>query len=105
MVSLRERIAITLLPLFVLMAFVGGYGAMLLYRIGGRIDQILRENYASVIYMEHLKEALERMDSSFQFALAGREVERASNSTTTGNFTPSTLKRNVATSRCLAKAS
>ena len=75
MVSLRERIAITLLPLFVLMAFVGGYGAMLLYRIGGRIDQILRENYASVIYMEHLKEALERMDSSFQFALAGREVE------------------------------
>jgi signal transduction histidine kinase/HAMP domain-containing protein len=57
------------------MAIVGGYGAMLLYRISGRIDQILRENYASVIYMEDLKEALERMDSSFQFALAGREVE------------------------------
>ena len=75
MISLRQRIIVTLLPLFVLMAIVGGYGAMLLYRIGGSIEQILRENYASVIYMEHLKEALERMDSSFQFALAGREVE------------------------------
>src|SRR5450432_2424062 len=75
MISLRQRIIVTLLPLFILMAIVGGYGAMLLYRIGGSIEQILRENYASVIYMERLKEALERMDSSFQFALAGREVE------------------------------
>ena len=75
MVSLRHRIILTLLPLFVLMAGVGCYGALLLYRVGGRIDQILRENYASVIYMERLKETLERMDSSFQFALAGREAD------------------------------
>src|SRR5262249_27621541 len=34
---------------------------------------ILRENYRSVVYMERLNEALERIDSSFQFALAGRE--------------------------------
>jgi NtrC-family two-component system sensor histidine kinase KinB len=73
MLSLRHRIVLTLLPLFVLMAAVGCYGALLLYRVGGRIDQILRENYDSVIYMERLKESLERMDSAFQFALAGRE--------------------------------
>ena len=48
--SLRHRIILTLLPLFVLMAAVGCYGALLLHRVGGRIDQILRENYASVIY-------------------------------------------------------
>ncbi len=75
MVSLRHRILLTLLPLFVLMAMVGCYGAMLLYQLGGRIDRILRENYDSVLYMEHLKESLERMDSAFQFALAGRETE------------------------------
>ena len=73
MISLRQRIVLTLLPLFVLMAILGGYGATLIYRIGGRIDEILRENYNSVLYMERVKEALERMDSSFQFALAGRE--------------------------------
>ncbi len=75
MASLRHRIILTLLPLLVLMAAVGCYGVVLLYRVGGRIDQILRENYASVIYMERLKETLERMDSSFQFALAGREAD------------------------------
>ena len=75
MISLRHRIALTLLPLLLLVATFGGYGIVLLSRVGGRIDQILRENYASVIYMERLKENLERMDSSFQFALAGREPE------------------------------
>src|SRR5262249_29695041 len=45
----------------------------LLHQLGGRIDAILRENYDSVIYMERLKEALERIDSSFTFALAGQE--------------------------------
>ncbi len=73
MISLRHRILLTLLPLFVLMAMVGGYGATLLYHLGARIDRILRENYDSVLYMEHLKESLERMDSALQFALAGRE--------------------------------
>ena len=73
MFSLRHRILLTLLPLFVLMAVVGGYGAMLLYHVGSQIDSILRDNYDSVLYMEHLTESLERMDSSFQFALAGRE--------------------------------
>ena len=73
MVSLRHRILLTLLPLFVLMAMVGGYGATLLYHLGARIDRILRDNYDSVLYMEHLKESLERMDSALQFALAGRE--------------------------------
>src|SRR5262249_13819706 len=35
-------------------------------------DLILRENYDSVIAMKDLNEALERIDSSFQFTLAGR---------------------------------
>ena len=40
--------------------------------MGNSIKDILRENYDSVIAMERLNEALGRIDSSFQFALAGQ---------------------------------
>ena len=74
--SLRYRITLTLIPLLGLLVFIGGSATVLIHRLSGRIDLILRENYYSVIYMERLKEALERIDSSFTFALAGQE-ERA----------------------------
>src|SRR6516162_6338889 len=70
--TLRKRIFLTLLPLLLLLLVLGGAGVVLLYRLGNSIDEILRENYESVIAMERLNEALERIDSSFQFALAGR---------------------------------
>jgi signal transduction histidine kinase/HAMP domain-containing protein len=71
--SLRARIYLMLGLLLVLMAVLGGTGMALIYRLGGRADAILRENYESVRAMERLNEALERIDSSFQFALAGKE--------------------------------
>src|SRR5262245_55451495 len=71
--TLRLRIFLTLVPLLALLAVVGAAGVVLLHRLGGSIELILRENYASVIAMEELNESLERMDSSFQFALAGEE--------------------------------
>jgi PAS domain S-box-containing protein len=71
--TLRYRILITLLPLLALLAILGGAGAVLLHRLSGSIDAILRDNYDSVIYMERLKESLERIDSSFSFALTGQE--------------------------------
>lgn len=70
--TLRYRIVLTVAPLIALLAVLGGAGALLLYRLGGSIDLILRENYRSIIAMKYLNESLERMDSSFQFALAGR---------------------------------
>jgi PAS domain S-box-containing protein len=71
--SLQKRIVITFVPLLALLLILGSAGMALLFRLGTRIDAILRENYDSVIAMEHLDNALERIDSSFQFAIAGRE--------------------------------
>jgi signal transduction histidine kinase len=73
--SLRWRISLTLVPLLLLLALLGGAGAVLLHRLGGRIDEILRENYESVVAMQGLKEALERIDSSFQFMLVARGLQ------------------------------
>jgi signal transduction histidine kinase len=73
--TLRRRIIVVMLPLFALLVALGGSGTVLIYHLGNRIDEILRENYDSVIYMRDLNEALVGIDSSFQFALAGREKE------------------------------
>src|SRR5258708_6463248 len=83
--TLRLRILWTLVPLLVLLLILGGAGAVLLYRLGGSIDDILRENYASVIAMVGLNESLERIDSSFQFALAGEEQKARRQSETNWN--------------------
>ena len=71
--SLRSRIVLTALPQLVLLAILGGTAAILIYRLGESIEVILRENYDSVRYMQNLKEALERIDSSFLSALADHE--------------------------------
>jgi signal transduction histidine kinase/HAMP domain-containing protein len=73
-ITLRQRILFNLVPLLVLLLVLGGAGAWFLYRLGNRVDEILRENYDSVIYMKDLNEALERIDSSFTFTLASQEA-------------------------------
>src|SRR5262245_52060019 len=74
--SLRHRILLTVLPPLVLIAVVGAAGVVLLGRLGGRADAILRANYATGVFMFGFNEALERIDSSFQFALAGNPDAR-----------------------------
>lgn len=74
--TLRTTLLIGLMPLLALMIGLGIWATVMFYRLGGNIDVILRENYRSVLAAEKMKEALERIDSSFLFALAGRE-ERA----------------------------
>ena len=73
--TLRGRIILTVVPLVVLQTILGVAGVVLLSHLGGRIDSILRENYDSIIAVERLNEALERIDSSFQFTLAGQEAK------------------------------
>jgi NtrC-family two-component system sensor histidine kinase KinB len=71
--TLRQRIVLALAPLVCLLALIGATGIVLLRQVGDRIEAILRENYVSVEAMVGLNEALERIDSSFQFALQGKE--------------------------------
>src|SRR5262245_48302578 len=73
--SLRRRLIVSLAPVGLLLAVLGAVGLGVLWHMGGRIDAILKENYVSVQAMYRLNEHLERIDSSFQFALAGREVD------------------------------
>lgn len=71
--TLRQRIVLALAPLVCLLALIGVTGIFLLRQVGDRIENILRENYVSVEAMVGLDEGLERIDSSFQFALLGRD--------------------------------
>ncbi len=71
--TLRRRIVLALAPLVCLLAVIGTTGILLLRQVGDRIEEIMRENYASVEAMVGLNEALERIDSSFQFSLQGKD--------------------------------
>ncbi len=73
--TFRRRIIAAMIPLFALLIALGATGSFLINQLGTQVDNILRENYDSVVYMRDLNEALERIDSSFQFALAGRETQ------------------------------
>ncbi|MGD0897551.1 MAG: ATP-binding protein [Thermoguttaceae bacterium] len=71
--TFRRRILMAMTPLLALLVALGATGIVLILHLGRQIDDILRENYDSVVYMRDLNEALERIDSAFQFALAGRD--------------------------------
>jgi signal transduction histidine kinase len=61
-----------LLPLLILLVAIGCYAINLFSSLGGAIDKILRENYASVVASQNMKESAERMDSALFFTLAGQ---------------------------------
>ena len=69
---MRKRILIGLLPLLILLVAVGCYAIVLFISLGGSINTILRENYASVVACQNMKESGERMDSALFFTLAGQ---------------------------------
>jgi two-component system, NtrC family, sensor histidine kinase KinB len=73
--TFRRRILMAMVPLFVLLVALGATGTFLIYHLGDQVGKILTENYDSVIFMRDLNEALERIDSSFQFALVGRKEQ------------------------------
>src|SRR4051812_6363766 len=71
MFGLRTKLALGFAGLLAILALLGLQSVVLLSRLGGSIDVILRENYKSVVACQEMKEAIERMDSGALFALAG----------------------------------
>jgi signal transduction histidine kinase/HAMP domain-containing protein len=71
--SLRARLRLGLGAMVAALAILAVAAVLSLDRLGGAVATILRENYASVILCEQMKEALERQDSATLFAAVGHE--------------------------------
>ena len=70
--TLRNRLLIGIAPVLALVVGLGLWAVVMLLRLGGNIDVILRENYRSVIAAQDMKEALDRMDSALWFDAGGQ---------------------------------
>jgi signal transduction histidine kinase/HAMP domain-containing protein len=70
--SLRARLRLGLSVIAAALAILAAGAVASLDRLGGAVATILQENYASVIFCEDMKEALERQDSAALFAATGR---------------------------------
>src|SRR6516165_2469443 len=70
--TLRMKLTLGFLPLLAIVIGLGLWAIVMFYGLGGNIDVILRENYRSVLAVDRMKEALERMDSALMFAVSGR---------------------------------
>jgi two-component system, NtrC family, sensor histidine kinase KinB len=71
--TLRTKLLIGLTPLLAIIVGLGLWAIVMFSRLGNKIDVILKENYASVLAAEGMKEALERIDSALLFAIGGEE--------------------------------
>jgi NtrC-family two-component system sensor histidine kinase KinB len=77
MLSLRAKLGLGFGGLLALLTLVGLQSSIWISRLGTALDTTLRENYDSVVACDQMKEALERLDSSALFALAG-DAQRGS---------------------------
>jgi len=74
--SLKTQLFVSHLILVGLMVVVMTGAIFSFFRLGRSIDHIFRNNYKSVIAAQSMKDALERIDSSATFVLAG-QTQRA----------------------------
>jgi len=73
--TLRQKLLVIFGFLLIIATFIGIQSIERFNRLGQSIDVILRENYRSVIACQHMKEALERIDSGLLFLLLGYEKQ------------------------------
>ncbi len=76
--NLRKQLFLSHLALALLMTAVMAGAVISFFRLGSSIDRILVDNYKSVIAAQNMKEALERIDSSATFYLAGQRQKAQS---------------------------
>jgi signal transduction histidine kinase len=74
-VSLRTRLVLAQAPLVLALAGLAVVATSSLGELGRRAEHILRDNYASVLAAQRIKESAERIDSAVLFLAAGRDGE------------------------------
>lgn len=70
--TLRVKLLFAQLPLLAALLFLSLLALTSVSSIGGSAQNILRENYRSVLAAQRMKEAVERMDSGALFLVAGQ---------------------------------
>ncbi len=73
--SLRTRLLASHLLLVGLLLGVCLIGVAGFFRLGQSVNQILQDNYKSVVAAQNMKEALERLDSAAAFYVAGQQSQ------------------------------
>jgi signal transduction histidine kinase len=73
--SLRRKLLLAQAPLALAMVVLGVIALRSNAELASRSDDILKDNYRSVVAAQRMKESLERMDSGALFQLAGRGDE------------------------------
>jgi two-component system, NtrC family, sensor histidine kinase KinB len=73
--TLRTKMVLGITPLLIIMIGLGLWAIVMFFRLGSRIDVILKENYRSVRAAQGMKESLERIDSALLFAIGGEEEQ------------------------------
>jgi signal transduction histidine kinase len=71
--TLQTKFLVGQLPTLAILVVLGLGAIVMIYRLSGNIDVILRENYKSILAAEGMKEAIERMDSGLLFVVGGRD--------------------------------
>jgi signal transduction histidine kinase len=72
--TLNRRLLLGIAPVLLILLAVGVYAIVLFRSLGGAIDVILRENYASVVSSQNMEQASERMNSGLLLMLGGEEA-------------------------------
>ncbi len=70
--TLRGKMLLAQAPLLLALLFLSGLALITVSFVGGSAQNIMRENYRSVLAAQRMKEAIERMDSGALFILAGQ---------------------------------
>ena len=102
--TFRRRIIVAMVPLFALLVALGGTGTVLIYHLGNRIDEILRENYDSVIYMRDLNESWNASTPRSSSRWPGGKRNPTSSTRRIGDGTTPPCPRSSTISPCPGKA-
>jgi NtrC-family two-component system sensor histidine kinase KinB len=74
-VKLRSKLLLAQLPLVTALLLIGTAGSRVTSALGQASDNILRDNYRSVLAAQRMKESLERIDSAALFFIAGQPAD------------------------------